>query len=99
MRDFEIPTRCMNLTNQSNNNPELKELIDGTMGDVYSKCANCNMRFYHMMMCIDDLLVNFGDKYDTRGRKIIKLLEIMFNNCEVLKRKKFFGGFKIWRTP
>ncbi len=99
MRESDVPIRCMNLTNQLNNDPELRELIDGAMGEVYSKCANCNMRFYHMMMCIDDLLVNFGDKYDTRGRKIMKLLDLMFKNCDKLKQKKFFASFKIWRTP
>lgn len=99
MQDSDVPIRCNNLKNQLGNNKELQELIDTAMGDVYAKCANCNMRFYHMMMCADDLLVNFGDKYDTRGRKIIKLLEVIFNNCDKLKDKKFFANYKIWRTP
>ncbi len=100
MREEGLEGRCnsLKLTLNVGDNSAFQEILDEGMKFVYGKCANCNIRFYHQMKCADDLLKNFGKKYDTRGMKILGLLELLFKDCKEIKRKKFFGtlqGHKI----
>lgn len=93
MREEHIENRCNSLSLDCGN-PVFQNIIDEGKKFVYGKCANCNIRFYHQMKCADDLLVNFGRKYDTRGMKIIRLLEIWFKDCPEIKKRRFFGTIR-----